>query len=203
MNSVFFVFTAALALCAAEEHHSEYAIAEKGAEILEEARQERGHWLHILEQDDIDFMVDHIGAGGIAVAGFFVGKIYKDEDPRDSTRHSHEDDLYLVFKRLAENQGWLPEDFRHKKWTFAFSHDRALADLNGCGGDGLAAKWDHVCIIVWKTSNTGRNIKTFPVTGLSGEGIRKMHEGYRAKPEDVKAAIYDRVGRTVVDDVEL
>ena len=100
MQSSFFVFTAALALCAAEEYHSDYAIAEKGAEILEQGRQERGHWLHVLEQDGIDFMVDHIGAGGIAVAGLFVGEIYKGKDARDSTRHSHEDDLYLVFKRL-------------------------------------------------------------------------------------------------------
>ena len=43
---------------------------------MEEYRTQRSTWIHALTQRDIDFMVNHIGADSIAVAGFFVGPHY-------------------------------------------------------------------------------------------------------------------------------
>jgi len=192
-----------LSALAAANAHSQEEIDRKGAEIMEEYRTQRGTWVHALTQHDIDFMVDHIGSDGIAVAGFFVGPHYKASGPRFADRHQHTDDLFLVYKRLAEDQSWLKDAMNmHKTYTFAFSHDRELADDNGCGGDGLANRWDHVCLVVWKTSKSGQSIKTFPATALTEEGKQKMHEGYRHHPADIKLALFERAGRSV-DDSEI
>ena len=181
--------------------HTQEEIDRKGAEIMEEYRQHRGTWVHAQTQHDIDFMVDHIGADSIAVAGFFVGPHYAASHKKMADRHQHTDDLFLMYKRLAADQSWLKGAIHLRKhYTFAWSHDRELADDNGCGGDGLANRWNHVCLIVWKTSKTGGSIKTFPVTAITEEGRQKLHEGYRHHPADLKLGIYERAGRTVLDD---
>merc|ERR1712100_459797 len=98
---------------------------------------------------------------GLAVAGVFVNPShhhYGHADPNDYSAGS--DPLFLKFKAMAADQTWLKEigGPHHKKWTFAFNHDRQLANAAGCeyGPDYPGREnWRHVCIIVTKTSEDG------------------------------------------------
>merc|ERR1712216_3526 len=129
-------------------------IDRKGAEIMEEYRRDSGHWIHLGDKETIDHMTDNIGANGIAVGGFFIsqGK-YSSLMPGEEEQNA--DPLFVAFKELGTNQGWLADlGMGHKTWTFGYAHDKALATEAGCEdlGENL---FDHVCIIIWKTSPNG------------------------------------------------
>ena len=50
---------------------------------MEEYRRDRGHWIFLNSQGMVDHMVDHMGANGLAVAGFFISKKhYRDAEVR-------------------------------------------------------------------------------------------------------------------------
>ena len=97
--------------------YTEHEIRQKGLEIMEDSRTQQGHWVHALRASDIEFMENHMGPNGLAFLGFFVGEhVYKEHhsDPHESTRHQENDDLWVEFKRLANDQSWIekhPEDF--------------------------------------------------------------------------------------------
>jgi len=45
--------------------------------------RDRGHWIFLNSQGMVDHMVDHMGANGLAVAGFFISKKhYRDAEVR-------------------------------------------------------------------------------------------------------------------------
>ena len=120
-----------------------------------------------------------------------------DGDADNSSRHQHKDDLFMTYQRLAAEQSWMrTAGFGNKKWTFAWSHDKKLANLMGCG----PAVWDHMCLIMWKTSPSGTVTFQKPSTRLSEEGHREAHNGYRQKPEDIKAHILNILDHKVRDD---
>ena len=107
-----------------------------------------------------------------------------DGDADNSSRHQHKDDLFMTYQRLAAEQSWMrTAGFGNKKWTFAWSHDKKLANLMGCG----PAVWDHMCLIMWKTSPSGKTTFQKPATRLTDEAHRKMHDGFRHKTGDIKA----------------
>ena len=54
--------------------HTQEEIERKGREVMEEYRKDRGHWIFLNSQGMVDHMVDHIGANGLAFAGFFISK---------------------------------------------------------------------------------------------------------------------------------
>ena len=63
--------------------HTQEEIERKGREIMEEYRRDRGHWIFLNSQGMVDHMVDHIGANGLAFAGFFISKKhYRDAEVR-------------------------------------------------------------------------------------------------------------------------
>jgi hypothetical protein len=64
-----------LAAAAAASAHTQEEINRKGAEVMEEYRRDRGHWVSLTDIGMVNHMVDHIGANGMAVAGFFVHKV--------------------------------------------------------------------------------------------------------------------------------
>ena len=70
MKAVF----ATLALAALASAHTQEEINRKGAEVMEEYRRDRGHWIHLSDMSHIDHMVDHIGKNGLAIGGFFITK---------------------------------------------------------------------------------------------------------------------------------
>ena len=42
--------------------------------------------------------------------------------------HAGADPLFVAFKELGTNQGWLADlGMGHKTWTFGYAHDKALA----------------------------------------------------------------------------
>ena len=179
--------------CADDYQYTDEDVQREGLKIMEESRQDGGHWVHALEQADLAHMENHIGPNGLAFAGFFVGKhVYKEHNgnPRESTRMQAKDDLFLEYKRLAKDQRWIAKlGMGHKTWTFAYSHDAKLAKEVGCGGDNVGAYWDHMCIVVYKTSRTGKTTFMHPSTRLTPEAHEHAHKqeygGYRHKPEDI------------------
>ena len=84
--------------CADDYQYTDEDVQREGLKIMEETRQDGGHWVHALEQADLAHMENHIGPNGLAFAGFFVGEhVYKEHngDPRESTRMQGKDDLFL------------------------------------------------------------------------------------------------------------
>jgi len=74
---------AVLALAAVATAHTQEEIERKGREVMEEYRRDRGHWIFLNSQGMVDHMVDHMGANGLAVAGFFISKKhYRDAEVR-------------------------------------------------------------------------------------------------------------------------
>ena len=63
------------------------------------------------------------------------------------------------------------------------------AEEVGCGGDNVGANWDHMCIVVYKTSRTGQTTFMHPSTRLTPEAHEHAHKqeygGYRQKPADI------------------
>ena len=102
--------------------HTQEEIERKGREIMEEYRRDRGHWIFLNSQGMVDHMVDHIGANGLAFAGFFISKKhYRDAEPGEETQMK--DPLFVEFKKMAKDQSWLDEccaGMSHKTWTFGF-----------------------------------------------------------------------------------
>jgi hypothetical protein len=72
-------------------------INRQGRIVMEQRRMERGAWVHVLRQSDMNFIQNHVGAGGFAVVGFFVGDTYKGEDHREASRHQGSDELFLGY----------------------------------------------------------------------------------------------------------
>ena len=200
----------ALAVAAGADgaEHTEEQIRRKGMEIMEEGRQVHGHWVHVHRAKEITHMEDHIGPNGLAFLGFFVGEhVYKEhaDDPDQASRHQADDDLWVEFKRLAEDQSWIEKlGMGHKQWTFAYSHDRKLADEYGCAQDNKGKFWDHVCIIAYKTSRTGKTTFMHPVTRMTPEAHEHManYVAFRHKPEHLLPQLQKIVKVTVRDPKE-
>ena len=62
---------------------------------MEQVRHERGHFIHVLRPADVTFISDHVGPDGFAAIGFFVGDLYKEEQPLEAARHQNDDELFL------------------------------------------------------------------------------------------------------------
>ena len=126
---------------------------------MEEYRRDRGHWIFLNSQGMVDHMVDHMGANGLAVAGFFISKKhYRDAEPGEETQNK--DPLFREFKSLAKDQSWLGDGMGHKTWTFGYGHDKSVANEAGCEDVGTYT-WDHACIVVWKTSLDGTHLRAW------------------------------------------
>ena len=69
---------AASLLLAPSAAHTQEEINRKGAEVMEEYRRDRGHWVSLTDIGMVNHMVDHIGGNGMAVAGFFIHKVRSD-----------------------------------------------------------------------------------------------------------------------------
>merc|ERR1711871_1507892 len=84
----------------------------------------------------VNHMVDHIGANGMAVAGFFIHKDrYSSDLPGEAEQEK--DPLFVAYKKLAKDQSWLSEvmpGLTHKTWTFGYGHKKAVAEAAGCTG---------------------------------------------------------------------
>ena len=161
-----FVLACCIALAAA---HTQEEINRKGAEVMEEYRKDRGHWVSLTDSGMVDHMVDHIGANGFAVAGFFMTKHqdgkkvnYQNDMPGDEEQDS--DEIFVAYKKMAKDQSWLADiGLGHKTWTFGYGHKKDVAEQAGCSGVGTRS-WDHVCVIVWKTSMDGAHMQTAHTT---------------------------------------
>ena len=46
--------------------HTQEEINKKGAEVMEEYRKDRGHWVSLTDSGMVDHMVDHIGVSVLA-----------------------------------------------------------------------------------------------------------------------------------------
>ena len=155
------LIVSALLLCAYVcTAHTQEEIDRKGAEVMEEYRRDRGHWIHLSDMSHIDHMVDHIGKNGLAIGGFFITKDkYSSKMPGDAEQNG--DPLWVAFKKLAKDQSWLADlGMGHKTWTFGYGHDKAVANEAGCEDVGTYT-WDHVCIVVWKTSADGTHLRAW------------------------------------------
>ena len=90
------------AACGASAHTKE-EITRKGAEVMEEYRKDRGHWVSLSDIGMVNHMVDHIGANGMAVAGFFIHQErYSSELPGEAEQDK--DPLFVAYRKLAKDQ---------------------------------------------------------------------------------------------------
>ena len=174
--------------------HTQEEIERKGREIMEEYRRDRGHWIFLNSQGMVDHMVDHIGARGIAVAGFFISKKhYRDAEPGEETQNR--DPLFVEFKKMAKDQSWLDEccaGMSHKTWTFGFGHDKKIAQETGCDDIGTWL-WEHACVVVWKTSADGTHLSTSHTVHFGHDHSK----GIVPKPADIRKFISDSAGAAV------
>ena len=154
-----------LALAALASAHTQEEINRKGAEVMEEYRRDRGHWVSLSDSGMVNHMVDHIGANGMAVAGFFIHKDrYSSDLPGEAEQEG--DPLFVAYKKLAKDQSWLTDvmpTLTHKTWTFGYGHRKNVAEEAGCTGVGTW-EWNHACIVVWKTSQDGTHMQTAHTT---------------------------------------
>lgn len=95
--------------CGASAHtkdhsaHTKEEITRKGAEVMEEYRKDRGHWVSLSDIGMVNHMVDHIGANGMAVAGFFIHQErYSSELPGEAEQDK--DPLFVAYRKLAKDQ---------------------------------------------------------------------------------------------------
>ena len=169
-------------------------IEKKGREIMEEYRKDRGHWQFLQNTEHINHMVDHIGANGIAVAGFFIDKkIYRDTEPGPATQE--QDPLFRQFKALAKDQSWAHDlGMSHKTWSFGYGHDKSIAQEAGCDDIGTWL-WDHCCVVVWKTSEDGSSIQTHATTHFGNDHSK----GITATPAQLRQHIVAEAGKKVVN----
>lgn len=198
----------ALSCCVAvATAYSDAEIKAKGLEVLEEYRKDRGHWVHLRSSSAVDHIPDHVGPKGFGVAGFFITK-HKDgetepykEDNFDWLKDEQEEDqVFQAFKELALNQKWLDHTgLQHKKWTFGYSHDKKIAEESGCEGVGTL-EWNHVCIIVWKSSSDGTRLSTHKTTHF---GLDASNKKLVPGPEHIKKFILDNSRKTVAGTEEL
>ena len=166
------------AVCALTAAHTQEEIDIKGAEVMEEYRKDRGHWISLNDVGMLDHMVDHIGSNGIAVAAFFITKNAHTKEKYSSTLPGEEeqasDPLFTYYKKLATDQNWLASlGLGHKTWTFGYGHDKSVAEAVGCEGVGTYA-WEHVCVIVWKTSKDGTHMSTSHTTHFGQDHSKRV-----------------------------
>jgi len=179
--------------------HTQEEINRKGAEVMEEYRTDRGHWVSLTDSGMVDHMVDHIGANGFAVAGFFLTKhqggkksAYHHDMPGEEEQES--DEIFRAYKKMAKDQSWLSDlGLGHKTWTFGYGHMKDVAEQAGCSGVGTRP-WDHVCIIVWKTSADGTHMQTAHTTHF---GLDFSKPDGVPGPDDVKKFIYKHAKEAV------
>jgi hypothetical protein len=184
----------ALALVAVATAHTQEEIERKGREVMEEYRRDRGHWIFLNSQGMVDHMVDHMGANGLAVAGFFISKKhYRDAEPGEETQMK--DPLFAEFKSLAKDQSWLDEccpGMSHKTWTFGYGHDKKIAQESGCDDIGTWL-WEHSCVIVWKTSMDGTSLQTAHTVHFGHDHSK----GIVPKPADIRKFVKEHAGKAV------
>lgn len=181
--------------------HTQEEINKKGAEVMEEYRKDRGHWVSLTDSGMVDHMVDHIGANGLAVAGFFLTKGIGGHDNRPAYSNDmpgegeqEEDPIFQAYKKMAKDQSWLADlGLGHKTWTFGYGHRKGVAEQAGCEGVGTRP-WDHVCIIVWKTSMDGTHLHTSHTThfGLDFSDPKQV-----PGVEDIKQFIHKAAAKPV------
>jgi hypothetical protein len=174
--------------------HTQEEIERKGREIMEEYRRDRGHWIFANSQGMVDHMVDHIGANGLAIAGFFISKkVYRDAEPGEATQDR--DPLFVEFKKMAKDQSWLDSccpGLGHKTWTFAYGHDKKIAQETGCDDIGTWL-WEHACIVVWKTSADGSHLQTRHTVHFGHDHSK----GITPKPADIRKFITESASKPV------
>ena len=157
MKAAAIIVALCLGLAAA---HTQEEIERKGAEVMEEYRRDRGHWVFLNAVNMVDHMTDHLGKNGLAVAGFFITKKYYGGNVGPGTATQARDPLFKEFKTMAEQQGkWLPANLRHKTWTFGYGHDKDIAMNVGCDDIGTW-EWNHACVVVWRSSTDGARMST-------------------------------------------
>jgi hypothetical protein len=142
--------------------------------INSEYRKDRGHWVRVSDMSDYDFMVDHIGPDGIAVAGFFINSKHYENGADAGSEEQQRDPLFREFEKMAKDQSWLAGvGPNHKTWTFGYGHDKTVASALGCEDIGEHT-WDHACVIVTKTSADGRTSRSSHSTHFGHDHTKKI-----------------------------
>ena len=187
----------ACVLCAALSSAVPSADGGVGRRVMEEYRRDPGHWLFLQEEGMVDHMVQHIGANGIAVAGFFIDKKYYDSKT-PSTDAQARDPLFSTFRQIAQDQRWAKKyGMGHKTWTFGYGHDRELATNVGCEDFGTR-HWKHACIVFWKTSPDGGSLGAHHTVWFGHD----LSLGIVPDGDDIKRYIKDRIMAPVANDVD-
>lgn len=169
----------------------------RGRAIMEEYRRDMGHWLFLQDEIMVDHMVQHIGPNGMAVAGFFIDNAhYQDNSP--SKEEQAGDPLFAAFQQIAQNQSWTEKyGMGHKLWTFGYGHDRELATNVGCEDTG-SWKWQHACIVFWKTSPDGGTLGAHHTVWFGHDHSK----GIVPSVDDLKIYLKERVTAEVVNESE-
>jgi len=139
--------------------HSAEEIEARGREIMEEYRQDQGHWVDAHDIRVVEHTVDHVGADGLAVAAFFLHPSrYASATP--NTAEQDADAGFAAYRKVAREQArWIGETGVDggKTWTFAYGHDKAVAELAGCELGGADV---HACLLMWRSSKDGSEMQS-------------------------------------------
>merc|ERR1712086_543463 len=132
----------------------------------------------------------------MAVAAFFItkgnGERYTNDMPGEEEQA--EDTIFESYKKMAQDQEWLQDiGMGHKTWTFGYGHMKSVAEEAGCQGVGTRA-WDHVCVIVWKTSPDGSHMQTAASTHF---GLDFSKADFAPTAEDVRKYIHEHATAAV------
>ena len=90
--------------------HTKEEILAKGREVLEEYRRDQGHWVDAHTISVVEHAVDHVGADGLAIAGFFLHSNNYRSSASVSTAEQGKDAGFVAFRKVAQEQHrWIGE----------------------------------------------------------------------------------------------